>query len=507
MMNYDPTVAGATTHAAARISRRNLLRGIAAVAGGAIGTRYSPGGEVSSDELPAVVPTSGTKPAVRPFQGLLENEGHVYANWGRSCETKPAVYVEPLTDDDVRAVVADAERFPGPVSPVGSMLSVTKTVVNDGGTLMCMRKLDAILGLERDAAGRQVVRVQAGCRLKKLHLWLQSRELEIPFQAEIGEATVGSMAVGDTKDSSLDGPGYFSASVVGLRYVDERGNLQTLDESTDSQALAEFICSYGLAGVVVECLVAVRPAVLCRSRFSSAKEETPERLAARLRRLHAECDNLWATVSLDNLTATCDQRFRAGPGAVTPAASLPQMDAVRLQRRFSIQHGLSAKAMGRLEPLPAELVYSRADLIDEYWRPDTTESRLDFQFYEHDFPGLERVLGESFAFTNRFRENHGFSPHAWILYFVCRPERARKPFGLYSGGPGVSFSFDPVFSDPVDPRWQRFARDYNQLAIHELGGRPSPIQTQWLTSADLRVPTRLARPRFTTPYYAQFLDG
>ena len=87
------------------------------------------------------------------------------------------------------------------------------------------------------------------------------------------------------------------------------------------------------------------------------------------------------------------------------------------QRRFSIQHGLSAKAVGRREPLPAEFVYARADLVNEYWRPDTTESRLDFQFYEHD-PGLERVLGESFAFTSRFRENHGFSPHGWIFYFV-----------------------------------------------------------------------------------------
>ena len=487
-------------------SRRSLLRGIAVVAGGAIGTGISSGGEVSSDELPAAGPRSGTKPAGRPFQGLLENEGHVYSNWGRSHDTKPAMYVEPLTDEDVRAVVADAERFPGPVNPVGSMLSVTKTVVNDGGTLMCMRKLDAILGLERDAAGREVVRVQAGCRLKKLHLWLQSRGLEIPFQAEIGEATVGSVAVGDTKDSSLDGPGYFSAGVVGLRYVDERGDLRTLDESTDAQSLAEFICSYGLAGVVVECLVAVRPAVLCRSRFSSAREETPERLAARLRQLHAECDTLWAAVSLDSLAATCDQRFHAGPGAVTPAASLPQLDAMRQHRRFSIQHGLSPKAVGRQEPLPAELVYSRADLVNEYWRPDITESRLDFQFYEHDLPELERVLGESFAFTNRFREKHGFSPHAWILYFVRRPDRSRKPFGLYSGGPGVSFSFDPVFSDPVDPRWQRFARDYNQVAVHELGGRASPIQTQWLTAADLRIPKRLARPRFTTEYYAQFLE-
>ena len=212
-------------------------------------------------------------------------------------------------------------------------------------------------------------------------------------------------------------------------------------------------------------------------------------------------------MSLDELTAACDQRFHAGAGAVTPAASLPQLDAMRLHRRRGIQHGLAPQALGRPQPMPAELVYARADLVNEYWRPDRTESRLDFQFYEHDLPGLERVIAASHAFTTRFREQHGFSPHAWTLYFVHRPERAQKPFGLYSSGPGISFSFDPVFSDPVDPLWRRFARDYNQLAIHELGGRASPIQTQWLTPADLAIPAHLARPRFTTEYYAQFLQG
>jgi FAD/FMN-containing dehydrogenase len=497
--------AEAVTRSEPLTARRTLLRGVTLAAGGAIAARSFAGGDEPSTAVAGAARDADATSIPRPFQGLLENEGHVYHNWGRSHETRPAVYVEPLSDDDVRAVVADRAQFPGPVSPVGSMLSVTKTLVNDGGTLVCLRKLDAILGLERHGTGCDVVRVQAGCRLKKLHLWLQSRGLEMPFQAEVGEATVGSTAVGDTKDSSLDGPGYFSASVVGLRYVDDRGQLQTLDETTDPQALAEFKCSYGLGGVVVECLVTVRPAMLCRSRFSSAVAETPAWLAARLRQLHADCDALWATVSLDRLAAACDQRFRAGPGAVTPAASLPELDALRRRRCLAIQHGLAPREMGQPKPPPAELVYARADLVNEYWRPEPTESRLDFQFFEHDISGLERVVEESHAFTSRFSEAHGFSPHAWILYFVRRTERARKPFGLYSDGPGVSFSLDPVFSDPVDPRWQRFARDYNQLAIHELGGRGSPIQTQWLTSADLKIPAHLARGRFTTAYYAQFL--
>ena len=93
----------------------------------------------------------------QPFQGLLDNEGHIFSNWGLSRTTKPAVYVEPISYADVQAVVCDVERFPTPVHPVGSLLSVTSTIVNDGGTMLCTRKLDEIIGLEHDDAGRHVV--------------------------------------------------------------------------------------------------------------------------------------------------------------------------------------------------------------------------------------------------------------------------------------------------------------------------------------------------------------
>ena len=41
--------------------------------------------------------------------------------------------------------------------------------------------------------------------------------------AEIGDATVGSLASSTSKDSSLGAPGYFSALVASLTFVDERG--------------------------------------------------------------------------------------------------------------------------------------------------------------------------------------------------------------------------------------------------------------------------------------------
>jgi hypothetical protein len=437
----------------------------------------------------------------QPFQGLLENEGHIYSNWGLSRTTKPAVYVEPISYADVQAVVRDVERFPTPVHPVGSLLSVTSTIVNDGGTMLCTRKLDEIVGLEQDDTGRHIVRVQAGCRLKKLDLWLQARGVEIPFQAEIGEATVGSVAVGDTKESSLDGPGYFSAHVVALTYVDDSGELQTLSDR-DGAAFYEFKCSFGLYGIVVECQLEVRPSTLCRSDISLVACGSPEELAAGLIRMREECDALFSIVVLHQLASFCDQRYKAGPGSSTPASSQPACDEFRVAKRLAIQHGFDGVEV----PQPKGIVYSRPDFVNEYWRPSADERRLDFQYYEHDITRLNRVIAESYKFTKAFEEETGFAPKGWATYFVNRLEKDKKPFGLYSGGPGVSFSFDPFCSNPSDPRWHRFAQEYNKLAIHTLGGNASPIQTQWLQPGDVKIPKKLARPRFTTKYYEQFLD-
>jgi hypothetical protein len=344
--------------------------------------------------------------------------------------------------------------------------------------------------------------VQAGCRLKKLNLWLQARGLEIPFQAEIGEATVGSVAVGDTKESSLDGEGYFSAHVVGLTFVNDKGELQILSDVKDGIEFYEFKCSFGLSGIVVECLLEVRTARLCKSKLAIEVFQSPEELAQGLIKRREACDALFAVVFLHQLASFMDQRFKAGLGAETPASSQPACEEFRLAKRLAIQRGFEGVEV----PQPEELVYSRHDFVNEYWRPSADEHRLDFQYYEHDISQLTRVVVETYRFTKDFEQRTGYAPNGWATYFVNRPEKFKKPFGLYSSGPGISFSFDPISSNPVDPHWQLFAQQYNQVAIKTLGCQVSPIQTQWLQPGDVKIPGKLARPRFTSKYYQQFLE-
>jgi hypothetical protein len=275
-----------------------------------------------------------------------------------------------------------------------------------------------------------------------------------------------------------------------LTYVDDQGVLQTLSDHRDGQAFYEFKCSFGLSGIVVECQVEVRPSTLCRSDVSAVAFASPEALAAGLLRLREESDALLSIVLLHQLASFCEQRYRAGLGATTPPSSQLACDEYRVAKRLAIQHGFDGVDV----PQPKGIVFSRHDFVNEYWRPSATERRLDFQYYEHDITQFKRVIVESYQFTKAFEAATGFAPKGWATYFVNRPEKEKKPFGVYSSGPGVSFSFDPFCSNPTDPLWHRFAQEYNKLAIHTLGGKASPIQTQWLLPGDVKIPRKLAHP-------------
>ena len=68
------------------------------------------------------------------------------------------------------------------------------------------------------------------------------------MSAEIGDATVGSLASGTSKDSSLDAPGYFSALVASLTYVNELGEARPEHALSRSEP---YQCAVRLACVVL----------------------------------------------------------------------------------------------------------------------------------------------------------------------------------------------------------------------------------------------------------------
>lgn len=89
--------------------------------------------------------------------------------------------------------------------------------------------------------------------------------MELPFAAEIGDATVGSLTSSISKDSGLGDmtlSGSLYKSIVGVTYLDHMGETITLKDRTNATELSFFKSSEGLLGIVVEVELVIRQAKL-----------------------------------------------------------------------------------------------------------------------------------------------------------------------------------------------------------------------------------------------------
>lgn len=201
-------------------------------------------------------------------------------NWGWSYEFDVAKVVKPTSREELAAIIRDPQTYPSPVRALGNAHSVTECVVSNG-TVVDMRGFDKIVGNSTDAWGRTVVTVEAGATLIKVHEWLMERGLELPFAAEIGDATVGSLTSSLSKDSGLGPPelsGTLYKAIVGVTYMNHEGKEVVLRDTLHGPALALFKCSEGLQGVVVQVDMLTRAARLVR--FANRVVPTADLLSA-----------------------------------------------------------------------------------------------------------------------------------------------------------------------------------------------------------------------------------
>jgi FAD/FMN-containing dehydrogenase len=106
-----------------------------------------------------------------------------------------------------------------------------------------MRNLKSVVGMIKDDRGRQTVKVEAGVTLLELHEWLAQRGFELPYAAEIGDATVGSLTSSISKDSGVGEQaltGSLYKAITGVTYVDHLGDLLTLQDSTKPHTTGGF---------------------------------------------------------------------------------------------------------------------------------------------------------------------------------------------------------------------------------------------------------------------------
>ena len=160
---------------------------------------------------------------------------------------RPRLVLRPTRIEDIPAILGKPKAYPSPVRPVGADYSQTRCVGGDGGTAVNTGALDKILEFDDGC-----VRAQAGVRVGTLVRALEERGLELPLTPEIGNISVGALAVTTLPQASYqEGLAQMASCVTEMKLITPQGKQITVTER-DRDLIRVLRSSYGLLGIVHE---------------------------------------------------------------------------------------------------------------------------------------------------------------------------------------------------------------------------------------------------------------
>jgi FAD/FMN-containing dehydrogenase len=111
------------------------------------------------------------------------------ANWFGDIVSHPQVVVEANSVQDVVNILKNPAQYPSPVRAIGSNHSTAPCGTADGGTVIKMGKMNAIVEITSDT-----VTAQAGALYIDVAIALEQHKLQHFVNTEIGCLSVGSAA-------------------------------------------------------------------------------------------------------------------------------------------------------------------------------------------------------------------------------------------------------------------------------------------------------------------------
>lgn len=386
------------------------------------------------------------------------------------------------SSDDIPKILGDAKTYPTPVRAVGADYSQTRCVGGDGGTTLDMNSLDKILEF-----GDTTVRAQAGVRVGTLVRALAERGLELPLTPEMGNISLGALAVTTCPQASY-GPGLaqLSSLVSELKLVTPQGKAMTVRER-DRDMMRVLRSSFGLLGVVHEVVLNVQPLMPVKIDYQAMtvrefRTRFPELqgLPGALRlhispfedRVMVERRTLDETANVSrsgiwqirkSVMRNVLPAFGSSVGSVLAAPGL----------RSAVVSGVHRALRATLDPVARGVtVHSHdwmRDLPAEAWRARHTYSL--WAFPHNDFP---RVLSNYVAFCKAH-----YQQHRYRCNLVNGASRVHQDKGsLFSVSySGPMFTLEP--SSTGDQGWDDFLIDFNDFAA-AAGGVPTFNQTRAL---------------------------
>ncbi len=385
--------------------------------------------------------------------------------------------------EEIPAILANTKNYPTPVRFVGGDYSQTRCVGGDGGTTVNLSPLGKIIEF-----GEDEVRCQAGVRVGALVRALAERGQELPLTPEMGQMTVGAVAVTTLPQASqAQGPAQMSALVKELKLITPQGKLMTVTER-NADLMRVLSSSFGLLGVVHEVVLRVQPLVPVQNRPRGADAQGVRRALLRRssRRLaHCACTSRRSTTrsrssgapptrarpraapasgkSRNPSCATCCRRSARRSAACSPRPASREPSSPACSGRCA-RRSTAPRAASSCTRTSGSATFRRR-------RGDRATPTPCGAFRRPDFP---KLLAEYFAFCRSYYKQHGYRCN--VVNGASRLHQDRS--SLFS----VSFQGPMITLEPSstgDRGWDEFLIDFNDFAS-ALGGVPTFNQSRAL---------------------------
>jgi hypothetical protein len=391
---------------------------------------------------------------------------------------RPRLVLRLKRCEDIPTVLAKSRSYPTPIRMVGADYSQTRCVGGDGGTTVETAALDRILEF-----GESTVRAQAGVRVGALVRALAERGQELLLTPEIGQISLGAVAVTTLPQPSHGvGMAQLSSLASEIKLVTPQGKQMVVSES-ERDLLRVLRSSYGLLGIVHEVVLRVRPLTAVKIDYSvlTLKEFTArysslvkEPGAIRLHvspfrdRITVERRNLDESTSLSrsgiwqirqSVMRNVLPAFGSTVGSVLAAPGL----------RGAVMTGVHRALRGGNRGVVMYAHEWMRDLPVESWRARYTYSL--WAFPQADFP---KLLAEYFAFSKAYYKEHRYRCNVVTGSSRLHQDRGSLFSVSYSG---PMFTLEP--SSTGGTGWDDYLIDFNEFATLN-GGVPTFNQTRAL---------------------------
>jgi len=391
---------------------------------------------------------------------------------------RPRLVLRLKRFEDIPVLLSRIKSYPSPVRMVGADYSQTRCVGGDGGTTVNTGALDRILEF-----GESSVRAQAGVRVGTLVRALAERGLELPLTPEMGQISLGAVAVTTLPQPSYGaGLAQLSSCVTEMKLITPQGKHMVVTER-QRDLMRVLRSSFGLLGVVHELVLRVRPLAAVKIDYQVLSlKDFGARFASIIKapgalRLHVSPFHDRITVErrrLDETSAVSRSgiwqirqsvmrnvlpAFGSTVGSILAAPGL----------RAAVLSGMHRALSGGPRGVVMHAHEWMRDLPKEAWKARHTYTL--WAFPQADYP---KLLGAYFAFCKSYYKEHGYRCN--VVSGASRLHQDRGSlFSVSYAGP--MFTLEP--SSTGDAGWDDFLIDFNDFASSQ-GGTPTFNQTKAL---------------------------